>query len=237
MPGAAWIGPTVNRTPGQMSTVVGVVLHIQQGTEAGTEAWQRNPRSQISSHFLLPKAGGVRQMVDTADKAWCEVAGNRHWLSVECEGRSGEYLTGDQLEAAAKVLLFAHQAYRVRLATCDDAGAASPDTGGLGYHSMGGVAWGDHPDCPGRPVIVQRGLIVIRAKQLGDYVDALNPTERRQLTDIDWEVSAGIPDPEAADPAATRIPLHVAVYRLLVKVGQLEADMAKVLAALTPPAP
>ena len=166
MPGATWIGPTGNRNAGAELTVYGLVLHIQQGTEAGTEAWQRNPASQVSSHFLLPQAGGARQMVDTADRAWAQAAGNGHWLSAECEGRSGHPLTDAQVHSAAQILAWGHETYGVPLRVANDANAASVASGGLGYHAMGGTAWGNHPDCPGTPVISQRPAIVAQAVAL-----------------------------------------------------------------------
>lgn len=163
---ARYIGPTPNENPGQMSTVLGVVLHIQQGTEAGTEAWQRNPASQVSSHFLAPKDGGLRQMVPVTDKAWCEVDGNRHWLSVECEGKSGETLTGPQVWAVATLFAKANKVYGVPFRVADNPNPSSIWGGGLGYHAMGGAAWGGHFDCPGVPIIAQRPLILTRALSL-----------------------------------------------------------------------
>ncbi|MFL5910549.1 MAG: N-acetylmuramoyl-L-alanine amidase, partial [Gaiellaceae bacterium] len=70
MPGATYIGPTPNKRVDGMVEVRGLVLHIQQGTEQGSEAWFKNPASQASSHFLNPKMGSLRQLVDTKDRAW-----------------------------------------------------------------------------------------------------------------------------------------------------------------------
>lgn len=158
---ADWVGPTANKTTGGMSTVVGVVLHIQEGNEQGTEAWQKNPSAQVSSHFLAPKTGRGRQMVDTADKAWAEVAGNLHWLSIECEGWTGQSLTQDQIEFCAQVLAKANRVYHVPLVSTDN-----PNGTGLGWHGMGGDAWGGHFDCPGDPIKAQRPQIIARAIQI-----------------------------------------------------------------------
>lgn len=166
MPGATWVGPTVNRTPRAMGTIIGLVLHIQDGNEQGTEAWQRNPASQVSSHFLLPKAGGVRQMVDTADRAWCQVSGNRQWVSVECEGHSGDQLTPGQLAGAAQILSWLHLTYGVYLRLANDPTATTVQQGGLAYHALGGKAWGDHLACPGAPIIAQRPAIITAAQLL-----------------------------------------------------------------------
>jgi hypothetical protein len=181
---ATYIGPTVNETPGDMSTVLGVVLHIQQGSEAGTEAWERNPKSQVSSHFLAPKSGGLRQMVPVTDKAWCEVAGNRHWLSVECEGLSGQTLTLPQLVACATLLRKAHTVFGVPLREANRAGATTVAAGGLGYHAMGGVAWGGHLDCPGTPIIAQRSTIIRLA---GELLPSQPPTEGTTMGNANTE--------------------------------------------------
>jgi len=38
-----------------------------------------------------------------------------------------------------------------------------PNGYGLGWHGMGGAAWGNHPDCPGEPIKAQRQQILDRA--------------------------------------------------------------------------
>jgi hypothetical protein len=155
---AEFVGPTPNENPGEMASVLGVVLHIQQGNQSGSLAWCKNPASQVSAHFFAPKAGLPVQLVDTADKAWAEMEGNARWLSVENEGYSGQDLTRDQIEACAQILARAHRDLIVPIAASD-----SIDRGGLGWHGMGGDAWGGHPDCPGQPVLLQRPAILQRA--------------------------------------------------------------------------
>jgi hypothetical protein len=161
MPGAAWIGPTPNQRVGGMSEHRGLVLHIQDGTEEGSEAWFKNPDSQASSHFLNPKSGGLRQLVDTDDRAWTEAAGNAYWVSIENEGLGGDALTPSQIENCAQLLAWLHRTYDVPLQSTDD-----PNGAGLGWHGMGGAAWGGHYDCPGEPVKAQRGQILARAQQI-----------------------------------------------------------------------
>lgn len=161
-PFAAWIGPTPNMTPGGMQPpLMGLVLHIQQGTEAGTESWFKNPAAQASSHFLNPKAGGLRQLVDTADKAWAQVEGNPKWISIENEGMAGDALTSSQIENAAQLLFWLSQTAGIPLGTTD-----SVSVPGLGWHGMGGTAWGGHTGCPGDPIKAQRGMIVDRARAM-----------------------------------------------------------------------
>jgi hypothetical protein len=161
MPGAEWIGPTPNQYPNGMEAHRGLVLHIQDGTEAGSEAWFENPQAQASSHFLAPKAGGLRQLVDTDSASWTEMEGNRFWVSVECEGLGGDSLTPAQIEAVAQLLAWLHTAYAVPLVNTDD-----PNGSGLGFHAMGGAAWGGHLSCPGDAVLAQRPAILARAAQI-----------------------------------------------------------------------
>lgn len=161
MPGATWIGPTPNMHPNGMTDHHGLVLHIQQGTEQGSEAWFKDPASQASAHFLNPKVGGLRQLVDTADRAWAEMAGNYHWVSVENEGLSGQSLTASQVENAAQLVVWLHKVHAMPLQSTDD-----PNGTGLGWHGMGGNAWGGHFDCPGDPIKAQRAAILARAKAI-----------------------------------------------------------------------
>ncbi len=143
---------------GMIRPLQGLVLHIQQGTEDGTYSWFNNTQSQVSAHFGNPKVGPLEQFVDTDDVAWAQVSGNRHWISVENEGKSGDSLTNSQIDNVASLLgwLYWNEDVPLRL-------AETPAGYGLGYHSMGGKAWGGHPDCPGDPIVSQRLLIIERA--------------------------------------------------------------------------
>lgn len=155
---ADWVGPTPNENPGEMGDVLGLVQHIQQGNEAGSISWCKNPASQVSAHFFVPKVGRPQQLVDTGDRAWAEAAGNSQYLSIEFEGYSGQDLTAGQLQGAAQLMARANRELGVPLYAVD-----VPGQRGLGWHGMGGDAWGGHPDCPGRPVILQRAAILAKA--------------------------------------------------------------------------
>lgn len=165
---AEWVGPTVNQGGG-MREHRGQVLHIAQGSYAGTVAWQRNPGAQVSSHFIVSKAGHIGQMVDTDVTAWTQAAGNGYWLSVENEGSIPAPLTDAQLEANAIIYARGIREYGWPLQLAND-----PSGRGLGFHAMGshhGFAddWG-HADCPGPAIIAQRQQILTRAAQLGDIM-------------------------------------------------------------------
>lgn len=192
-PAARWRGPVPNMTPGGMRSHRGLVLHIQEGTESGTDSWFHNPSSQVSAHFGNPKSGPLDQWVDTDDRAWAEVGGNPDWISVENEGRSGDVLTDSQLENAAQLLAWLHTTYGVPMQISDTPAAGTP---GLTGHGLGGDAWGGHYDCPGTPILAQRAAIIARAQQiLGSPSPAPGqptpPTEDDMPTFATGEVTPG----------------------------------------------
>ena len=157
--GAQWRPIPVNCTKGGQDSVHGVVVHIMDGSLSGTDSWFRNGAAQASSHFGTGKDGSLYQWVDTADRAWAQAGGNRTWLSVENEGRGGDALTDAQLNRNAQVLAWAHNVYGVPLQVTND-----PNGNGLGWHGMGGSAWGGHTSCPGSAVRAQLSEIVRRAQ-------------------------------------------------------------------------
>lgn len=185
MPGATWHRVRNYTADGQQS-VRGVVVHIMAGTLEGSQAWFNNATAQASSHFGTGKDGELRQWVDTADRAWAQSAGNRDWLSVENEGKGGDALTAAQIDANARVLAWAHLKYDVPLKV-----AKSPSDRGLGYHAMGGAAWGGHTSCPGPRILAQLPTIVARAKQLvantpEDSVADLTAEQIKQIARAVW---------------------------------------------------
>lgn len=113
---------TVNRSGRNGYKPELIVFHIAEGTYNGTIAWEQNPKSQTSSHFVLGKGGEVTQLVPIDMAAWTQgrvsspthplvksrdgVNPNLYCISIECEGRWSETkgrLTDRQLEAAAEL--------------------------------------------------------------------------------------------------------------------------------------
>lgn len=157
---AQWVGPTVNETPGGMvADPWGLILHIEQGTNTGSIAWCKNPASKVSAHFFAPKTGTMKQLVSVLDKAWAEVDGNPEWISLECEGKSGDSLTPDQILSAAQLLARIHLVYGAPLSVSDDPYHVK----GLTGHGLGGAGYGGHYDCPGAPILAQRTEIIHQA--------------------------------------------------------------------------
>jgi len=161
-PAANFRGPVPNINPsGMVMPPRGVVLHIQQGSEEGTDAWFHNPQAAVSAHFGAPKAGGIDQWVLVGDKAWHAMAANSSFVGVEIEGNSGDELTGEQFDSIARLLVWLHTTYGIPLAPTDHT-----DGWGVAYHALGGSAWGSHPDCPGAPIIAARGRLCALAAEI-----------------------------------------------------------------------
>lgn len=151
----------VNHSAGGMVAWDGVVLHIMEGILDGTDSWFRNPQAQASAHFGVGRDGRIYQWVDTRDKAWAQAEGNPRNISIENEGYAGDSLTQAQIEGCAQILAWARTVHGVPLRVND-----SPTAQGLGWHGMGGAAWGGHTGCPGDLIRAQRTAIVTRAGQL-----------------------------------------------------------------------
>jgi hypothetical protein len=176
---AQWRGPTRNQGDGdgnngeqadRIARYDLLIVHIAEGTYDGTITWQLNPSAKVSSHFINARDGRSAQMVDTAYRAWTQGSGNPRCLSIEQEGftraskhyRPGwESLTPQQVERTAQQYAALHRTHGIPLQLTSD-----PNGRGLGWHGMGGSAWGGHTGCPGEPIKAQLPLILARAKEI-----------------------------------------------------------------------
>lgn len=122
--------PLTNYSKGRNGyKVEAVVIHIQQGTMAGTAAWfggennKTNPMTQSSAHIGVGKDGRIDEYVDTEDTAYHAgrianptwrgmkknliggyINPNYYTLGIECEGMRGDIYTEAQMQAiCAKV--------------------------------------------------------------------------------------------------------------------------------------
>jgi N-acetylmuramoyl-L-alanine amidase CwlA len=156
---------SINYTPGGNQPRL-FIVHIMEGTLAGTDSWFRNPAAQVSAHFGAGRKGELYQWVGTSNQAWHAMAANDYSIGCECEGdlETGERtLTGPQLGQVARAYAWAHQTYPAISLWLN----TRPYTGtGLSWHGLGGADWGDHVDCPGDGIRGQLGEILARAKHL-----------------------------------------------------------------------
>ncbi|WP_214410470.1 golvesin C-terminal-like domain-containing protein [Sphaerisporangium fuscum] len=92
-PGATWVAAsssnyTASSRPSSYA-VDRVVIHVTQGSYAGTISWFQNPSAQVSAHYVVRSSdGAITQMVREKDIAWH--AGNWNYntrsIGIEHEG-------------------------------------------------------------------------------------------------------------------------------------------------------
>ncbi|WP_329054951.1 N-acetylmuramoyl-L-alanine amidase [Streptomyces violaceus] len=156
-PGAEWHPATAtnytasNRPRGH--PVDRVIIHVAQTTFAGTLSIFRNPRKQVSAHYVVRSADGhVAQCVREADIAWH--AGNwdynKRGIGIEHEGWVDQpsYFTDAVYEESA----------RLTAAICARHGIPRNRTHIIGHHEVPGS---DHTD-PGRHWDWKRYMRLVR---------------------------------------------------------------------------
>ncbi|SDK69943.1 N-acetylmuramoyl-L-alanine amidase [Nonomuraea maritima] len=144
-PGAAWTPANSGnyRAAGRESShnIDRVVIHVTQGSYAGTISWFQNPSARVSAHYVVKSSNGaVTQMVRDKDIAWH--AGNSSYnnrsIGIEHEGfvNDASWFTDAMYRASAA--LTRH--------LCDKYGIPKNRTGIVGHNEVPGAT---HTD-PGR---------------------------------------------------------------------------------------
>ncbi|WP_410793719.1 N-acetylmuramoyl-L-alanine amidase [Kribbella sp. C-35] len=87
-PGAIWnAASTSNYRVGRTAAITTIVIHVTQGSYAGTISWFKNPSAQVSAHYVVRSSDGqVTQMVAEKDTAWHVRTENPYTIGIEHEG-------------------------------------------------------------------------------------------------------------------------------------------------------
>ncbi len=133
----------VGNHSGPVAAHLGLILHVQEGN-GSLASYFNNPSVQASSTFWVAKDGTLEQYVDTDNAAWAQSAGNPYYSSIESEGFTTEPLTDAQTATLGRLYAWGHATHNWPLILSE-----SPGSSGLGWHGMGGAAWGGHTGCPG----------------------------------------------------------------------------------------
>ncbi|CAL9666600.1 N-acetylmuramoyl-L-alanine amidase [Streptomyces sp. enrichment culture] len=76
-----------NYTAGRGSAITTVVVHVTQGSYAGSISWFQNPSAQVSAHYVVRSSDGqITQTVREGDTAWHARSANAYSVGVEHEG-------------------------------------------------------------------------------------------------------------------------------------------------------
>jgi hypothetical protein len=87
-PGAIWnAASTSNYRVGRTAAISTIVIHVTQGSYAGTISWFKNPSAQVSAHYVVRSSDGqITQMVAEKDTAWHVRSANPYTIGIEHEG-------------------------------------------------------------------------------------------------------------------------------------------------------
>jgi hypothetical protein len=87
-PPAIWNpASSANYATGRTSAITHVVVHVTQGSYAGSISWFQNPDAQVSAHYVVRSSDGeVTQTVRDGDTAWHARSGNPYSIGIEHEG-------------------------------------------------------------------------------------------------------------------------------------------------------
>ncbi|HUO38928.1 MAG TPA: N-acetylmuramoyl-L-alanine amidase [Mycobacterium sp.] len=163
----------------------GVVMHVTTNW-ADPGPFFARPINGASSHFWVRADGEIVQYLPLEVASWAQAAGNYSYVSVETDGTVDNPLTSAQVLSFAAIYAWVQnlQGFGFVLAEV-------PGQPGLGWHGMGGAAWGGHYGCPGDLRKAQRGAIL--------YIAAGAPTPPPPAPPTTWEV----------DVQMTRTPVHI----------------------------
>lgn len=106
-----------------------IVIHLMDGTLAGTDAWFRNPNAKASTHYGIGKKGEVYQWVEESNMAWGNgrvdkptwklikpnANPNLYTISIEHEGVSGHEWTPEQYESLADLVIQISERWNIPL--------------------------------------------------------------------------------------------------------------------------
>ena len=109
------VAPSPNHGVRKAPVIKGIILHAtaDDGNEALALSWMRSPKSQVSCHLLVSRAGRVTRLVGDQQRAWH--AGGSHWrgttdvnsitLGIEIANRNdGEPYTDAQYGRVAAIV-------------------------------------------------------------------------------------------------------------------------------------
>ncbi|MEV4874561.1 peptidoglycan-binding protein [Streptomyces cyaneofuscatus] len=87
-PSALWVpASSQNYATGRTATVNKVVVHVTQGSYAGSISWFQNPASQVSAHYVIRSSDGeITQTVRESNTAWHARSANSSSIGLEHEG-------------------------------------------------------------------------------------------------------------------------------------------------------
>ncbi|MGW2841182.1 peptidoglycan-binding protein [Streptomyces sp. NPDC001493] len=87
-PSALWVpASTTNYKSGRTADIDKIVIHVTQGSYAGSISWFQDPAAVVSAHYVIRSSDGqITQMVRDSDTAYHAKSANASSLGIEHEG-------------------------------------------------------------------------------------------------------------------------------------------------------
>ncbi|MEV4813346.1 N-acetylmuramoyl-L-alanine amidase [Micromonospora avicenniae] len=134
---ARWIAANgANYGAGRSSAITTVIIHVTQGSYAGTVSWFQNPSAGVSAHYVVKSSNGeITQMVREGDTAYHARSGNAYGVGIEHEGYVDDpaWFTDAMYRSSAALTRY----------LCDKYGIPKSRTGIKGHNEIPG---NDHTD-------------------------------------------------------------------------------------------
>lgn len=153
-----------------------IVIHIMDGTLAGTDSWFANPAAQVSAHYGIGKNGEVHHYVKEEDAAWhagrvdtpsaklvkANVNPNLYTIGIEHEGKSNESWSDEMKQASALLIREICQRWQIPI----DRNHV------IGHYQI----YSKKPDCPARDKKIIDELVALANQQSSDQ-QLINPSK------------------------------------------------------------
>lgn len=97
-----------------------ICLHSMSGFYSGSQAWFKNPRAKVSSHYLISQKGEILKMVQEIDTCWAIYGFNNISISIEHEdkqlaGKDGTWVTPEMFEASTNLVTQLLKKYNLKV--------------------------------------------------------------------------------------------------------------------------
>ena len=191
-----WIG-SPHRTKGRAGfRPEAVVIHIMEGTLAGTDSWFQNPQSKVSTHYGIGKQGQIHQYVGETDTAYhAGRRSNPSWVGIKPQNPN-LYTIGIEHEGDANsawpTAMYEASARLVRDICTRWSIPVDRD------HIIGHREIYDRKTCPGHVVDLDRLVRMAREEALDETVYNFVPDRGRVRTRVNLKVRKGAPTTTAA---------------------------------------
>jgi N-acetylmuramoyl-L-alanine amidase len=229
--------PTISWRPGNQANcypdrrgyaLEGVVLHIMDGTMAGTAAWFADPRARAGTHFGVGRDGRIEQYFSldvgpfahgsveqgAVARLLAENPGvnpNFYLVGIEHEGRGGDALTEAQFDVSTRLTAWLFQDVLLP----GHASGVEVDRDHILRHAE--ISPRSRPNCPGWPEAVLTAYVArVRALLGRDQPASVQPPPPAPAVDITALLDALTLQAAALDEIAARATIQARNLRTVV---------------------